>query len=409
MSDRFRISLSERGLLILLALVQFTHIMDFMIMMPLGPQLMRELAMEPAQFSLLIAAYTMTAGVVGLLVAPFIDRFDRRVVLLVVYAGFIGGTLACARSGSVSGLIVARAICGAFGGVATATILTIAGDVVPAERRGAAMGMIMTAFSAAAALGVPFGLYLAQQFRWETPFYLLAFMALGVEGLLFVSLPSVRGHLRNGPPASWRNFLLLLRDSNAWRGLALMVSLIFGHFVLIPFFSPHLVYNMHLPESLLSVVYVIGGLLTIVSAPWIGRLTDRVGRNDVFTAMVGIAMGITLVFTSMGPTSLVMTFILTGSFFIFSSGRFVPAQAALTSAVPASRRGGYMSLVTCTRDFCSGLAAILAGAMVELAPGGLLHVDRLGWLAVGFSLLSIWLIRRVRNVSEVEMIRTAAS
>lgn len=409
MADRFRISLSERGLLILLALVQFTHIMDFMIMMPLGPQLMRELGMEPTQFSVLIAAYTMTAGAVGLLVAPFIDRFDRRVVLLVVYAGFIAGTLACAMSESVPRLIMARAICGAFGGVATATILAIAGDVVPAERRGAAMGMIMTAFSAAAAFGVPFGLFLAQQFRWETPFFLLALIALGVEVLLLVSLPSVRGHLRNGPPASWRNFLILLRDANAWRGLALMVTLIFGHFVLIPFFSPHLVYNLHLPESYLSVVYIVGGLLTIVTAPWIGRLADRRGRNEVFMAVVGIAMIITLVFTSVGVTSVAGALVLTGLFFVFSSGRFVPAQAALTSAVPASRRGGYMSLVTCTRDFCSGLAAILAGAVVELTPEGLLHVDRLGWLAVGVSLLSIWLIRRVRNVSEVEVVRTVVS
>lgn len=378
-------------------------------MMPLGPQLMRELAMEPSQFSILIAAYTMTAGLVGLLVAPFIDRFDRRVVLLVVYAGFIVGTLACAMSESVPRLIIARGICGAFGGVATATILAIAGDVVPTERRGAAMGMIMTAFSAAAAFGVPFGLYLAQQFRWETPFYLLALIALGVEGLLFVSLPSVRGHLRNGPPASWRNFLMLLRDGNAWRGLALMASLIFGHFVLIPFFSPHLVFNLHLPESYLSVVYIIGGLLSIVSAPWIGRLADRHGRNQVFGTVVGIGIGVALVFTSRGPTSLVGTFALTGLFFIFSSGRFVPAQSALTSAVPASRRGGYMSLVTCTRDFCSGLAAILAGAMLELTPEGLLHVDRLGWLAVVVSLLSIWLIRQVRNASEVEPVRSVAS
>lgn len=378
-------------------------------MMPLGPQLMRELAMEPSQFSILIAAYTMTAGLVGLLVAPFIDRFDRRVVLLVVYAGFIVGTLACAMSESVPRLIIARGICGAFGGVATATILAIAGDVVPTERRGVAMGMIMTAFSAAAAFGVPFGLYLAQQFRWETPFYLLALIALGVEGLLFVSLPSVRGHLRNGPPASWRNFLMLLRDGNAWRGLALMASLIFGHFVLIPFFSPHLVFNLHLPESYLSVVYIIGGLLSIVSAPWIGRLADRHGRNQVFGTVVGIGIGVALVFTSRGPTSLVGTFALTGLFFIFSSGRFVPAQSALTSAVPASRRGGYMSLVTCTRDFCSGLAAILAGAMLELTPEGLLHVDRLGWLAVVVSLLSIWLIRQVRNASEVEPVRSVAS
>lgn len=396
----FKTHLSERALLILLAAVQFTHIMDFMIMMPLGPMLMRQLSISAAQFSTLIAAYTMTAGIVGLLVAPFIDRFDRRRVLVVAYAGFIVGTYCCATAETVGGLLAARAVCGAFGGVSNATILAIVGDLVPANRRGAAMGIIMTSFSAAAAFGVPFGLFLAQQSRWETPFFLLAGIALAVEALLLLFLPHVRGHLVDGPPESWKNFLSLLSDGNAWRALLLMVSLVFGHFTIIPFLSPHLVFNLKLPESHLALVYVLGGLLTIITAPYIGKLSDRLGRARIFTVLVCVAIVVVLLLTHAGPLPIPATLALTGVFFVFASGRYVPAQAVLTSAVSSSRRGAFMSLTACTRDFCTGLAAILAGRVVLRTPDALLHVNWLGWLAVAVSLLSLWLIRRVKAVHE---------
>ena len=374
--------------------------MDFMIMMPLGPMLMRNLAISPAQFSLLIAAYTMMAGIVGLLVAPIIDRFDRRRVLVVAYAGFIVGTYCCATAETVTALLLARALCGAFGGVSNATILAIVGDLVPAQRRGAAMGIIMTSFSAAAAFGVPFGLFLAQRFRWETPFFLLVGIALAVEALLLVSLPHVRGHLAGGPPESWANFLSLLSDGNAWRALLLVVSLVFGHFTIIPFLSPHLVFNLKLPERHLALVYVLGGLLTLMTSPYIGRLSDRLGRAKVFTAVVCVATVIIGLLTHAGPLPVPATILMTGLFFVFASGRYVPAQAVLTSAVSSSRRGAFMSLTACTRDFCTGLAAIMAGRVVLRTPDALLHVNWLGWLAVAVSLLSIWLIRQVKAVHE---------
>src|SRR2546430_2677746 len=192
--------LSERSLLLLLAMVQFTHIMDFMIMMPLGPQLMRELHLGPGHFSALVAAYTISSGVVGLLAAPFIDRFDRRQLLLFAYAGFGAGTLACALSQNPDTLFTARALSGAFGGLSTSMVMSIVGDVVPAGRRAAGVGIVMTAFSAAAAVGVPFGLQLAQHFHWEAPFFMLAGIAGVVWAMGFPRLPVPLGRLANGPP-----------------------------------------------------------------------------------------------------------------------------------------------------------------------------------------------------------------
>src|SRR6266496_1332660 len=207
--------LSERSLLLLLAAVQFTHIVDFMILMPLGPQLMRELHIGPGHFSALVAAYTISSGVVGLLAAPFIDRFDRRKLLLFAYVGFIAGTLACAFSRSATTLLAARALSGAFGGLSISMVMAIIGDIVPAERRASAMGIVMTAFSVAAAVGVPFGLQLAQRFRWEAPFFMLAGIASVMWTIAFLRLPAVRGHLENGNGSVARALPEILRDANA--------------------------------------------------------------------------------------------------------------------------------------------------------------------------------------------------
>lgn len=178
------------------------------------------------------------------------------------------------------------------------------------------------------------------------------------------------------------------------------MSLVFGHFTVIPFLSPHLVFNLKLPEGDLALVYIVGGLLTVISAPWIGRLSDRYGRVEVFTGVVCVAAVVIFVMTHAGPLPVWATLILTGSFFIFASGRYVPAQAVLTSAVPAARRGAYMSLTSCTRDFFTGTASILAGKVVVSTPDALLRVNWLGWLAVGSSLLGVLLIRRVKAVKE---------
>lgn len=212
--------LSERSLLLLLASAQFTHVMDFMILMPLGPQLMRVTNISPGQFAAFVAAFTISSGLVGLLAAPFIDRFDRRKLLLFTYAGFTLGTLICGLAQNAATLLVARAVSGAFGGLSISMVLAIVGDVVPAERRAAAVGLVMTAFLVAAALGVPFGLQLAQMFRWETPFLVLAGLAGVMWAIAFLKLPSIRGHLVDG--CSRRAFVELLRDANAGRARQFM-------------------------------------------------------------------------------------------------------------------------------------------------------------------------------------------
>lgn len=388
--------LSERTLLLLLAAVQFTHIVDFMILMPLGPQLMRDLHIGPMRFSALVAAYTISSGAIGLLAAPFIDRFDRRKLLLFAYGGFLTGTLWCALSGNATALLIGRGLSGMFGGLSQAMIMSIISDVVPPERRAAGMGVIMAAFSAAAALGVPFGLQLAEQLRWEAPFFMLAGIAVTVWMVVFFRLPPVRGHLEHHKEDPTRAFRELLRDSNAGRALLFMSATVFGHFAIIPLLSPYLVGNVGLPEKDLFLVYLTGGVATVFSAPVTGRLADSLGRKRVFTFMVVMACAVTLMLTNAGRLPLWTVLVLAGGFFVFASGRFIPGQAIMTLAVPSSRRGAFMSLSGCARDLAMGFASSVGGWIVIQEPGGRLrNFQVLGWLAVAAGAISIWLATRV--------------
>ncbi|MBK1882256.1 MFS transporter [Luteolibacter pohnpeiensis] len=394
--------LSERLLLLLLAAVQFTHIMDFMVMMPLGPQLMRELGISPEQFGNLISAFSLTAGIVGFSVAPFLDRFDRRHLLLFCYAGFALGTLACGLSHTVGMLMLSRALCGAFGGVSGATLMAIVADVVPPERRARGMGIIMTAFSAAAALGVPFGLKLAQLWKWEAPFLTVATVAGIVWIMLWKVLPPVRGHLRDqnsalsGKPT---DFFSLLANGNAWMGMLLMTMAIFGHFTVIPYLSYYLKHNVGMDEKNLFLFYLVGGWVSIFTGPRVGHLADRFGKLKIYAILVACASAIICFLTNTGPLSLTEVLLLSAVFFIFASGRFIPVQATVSLAVPTSQRGAYMSLISCSRDLGIGITAFVGGKVViEGADEKLLHFNWLGWIAITVSVSSLLVFRKVRAV-----------
>ena len=328
--------------------------------------------------------------------APFIDRFDRRTLLLYMYAGFTVATLFCGLATNAHTLLIARAIGGAFGGVSGSLCLAIVSDLVPPERRAAGIGIVMTAFSVAAAIGVPVGLQLAQVGGWRMPFLFVAAVGAIVWCLVFRVVPPVRGHVQSGADKG-RAFRELLRDRNAGRGILFMAVMVLGHFSIIPLLSPHLVGDVALPEKYLFLVYFIGGAVTVFTAPQVGKLADRLGRQRVFTSMVLAASVVILAIANAGPLPVWATLSLAGLFFIFASGRFVPGQAIVTLAVPSSRRGAFLSLTSCARDLASGISSTLGGWIVSKQPNGhLVHFNWLGWIAVAGGLISILLARRVR-------------
>jgi len=396
----------ELGILLLLAVVQFTNIMDFMVMMPLGPQLMRLMSMSPAQFSHVVSSYTFAAGLSGILSALFIDRFDRKRALLFVYVGFLVGTLSCAMAPGYITLTLARALTGAFGGVLGALTLAILGDLIPIERRGRGMGIIMTSFSLAAVLGVPTGLALATAFSWHAPFFLITGLGLPIWIALSILIPPIGAHLeitRGRKENLWGLFENLRRDKAQAVALSLTPTLLLGHFTIVPFMSPYLVSNVGLSESDLIYTFLLGGSATFFSMPLTGRLADRFGSAKIFTLTAALTTIPILMITHMSRTALWPTLIISTIFFVIASARMVPAMTMVTEAVTPRWRGGFMSLNGSFQQLSAGLASFIAGIIITRgADGQLLHYHHAGYFAALTSVVCIFISRRLRPYREAK-------
>ena len=361
----------EWVLLAALAAVQFLHILDFVIVMPLGPRLMRDMGIGASQFGWVVSAYTFSAAVSGLGAALVMDRYDRRSFLLVLLAGFAVGTLLCAFAPGFWTLVAARVVAGAFGGVMAAVVFAIIGDEVPAERRGMATGVAMAGFSAASVLGLPLGLSLAGRWGWHAPFLLLAGLTVGVAAVVLLGLPAMRGHLAHPRTRGmWAELARVLRDGSHLRAFALTVMLIFAGFTVIPFLSPYLVGNVGMKESELAYIYLAGGLATLVSGPLAGRMSDRFGHARAFTVAALVSTLPILAVTHLPTVGMGVILSVTTAFMVLMNARMVSAMALITGSVTSELRGAFMSVNSALQQAGAGLAASVSGMMVSSAAGG---------------------------------------
>lgn len=389
----------ELMLVLMLASVQFTSIVDFMVVMPLGPELERVLGLTEAQFGRVVAAYTVAAGLAGFAASFVMDRFGRKSAFLTLYAGFLLGTLLCGLAWSYPTLVAARLATGTFGGILGGLALAIVGDVVPESRRGWATGMLMTAFAVASVVGVPVGLDLGLRFGWQAPFLVLA--ALGTP-ILFVAmrvLPALRGHIHRGEPVSLaRRTVEMFGHANHLRAFALTVAVMFGGFTVIPFISVYLVRNAGISQSELKWIFVSGGLLTLFGAPMIGRAADHFGKLPVFRVVASAAMVMLIAITNLPHVSILVAASVFGLLMLCNAGRMVPAMAMVTASVEPSKRGGFMSANAAVQHLAAGVAADFAGSWIlgKAADGSLLHFDRVGYFAAACTLLSLWLAGHLR-------------
>jgi MFS transporter, DHA1 family, inner membrane transport protein len=244
-------------------------------------------------------------------------------------------------------------------------------------------------------------LWLAQSYEWETPFFLIAIVGAGMWLVALMGVPVLRGHLIAGPQASrWRAMVELASNRNVQWALLFMSAMVGAHFTIIPFLSPYLVANVGVPEKHLFAVYLTGGVLTVFTGPWVGRLADRLGRLRVYTVVTLVASGVVLFLTHAPRLPLAAVLVLAGLFFVFASGRFVPGQAITSLAVASPQRGAFMSFSSCVRDLISGVVTSLGGLVVSRSgtDGPLIGYGWLGWIAVGCGLVSLWLARRVKAV-----------
>jgi predicted MFS family arabinose efflux permease len=389
----------ERLLLLTLAGIQLAHIVDFMVMMPLGPILMRELGVGTHEFGLLVSAYTFTAAASGVLVASFIDRFERKRLLLAMLALFAVATLACALAPDFASLLFARGAAGAFGGVLGAMVQTMVGDLVPFERRVRASGTIMAAFSVSTIAGVPASLYLANHFGWRFPFLLVAILAVIFLALAWQLLPRLRGHLvaadeRTHPLAA---MAAVLRDANHLRALGFLALVVFASFMVIPYITIVLVGNVGVAQADIPLIYLCGGVASLVSARWIGRRADRHGKVRVYRYVaVGSILPLLLI-THLTAVPLGAVLVVTTLFFILVPGRMVPAMAIVTSAAQPALRGTFLAINAALLQLSSGVAAVVGGLIIATdAAGTITRYDWSGYLATGVTLLAIAAVGRVK-------------
>lgn len=384
----------ERIILFLLAALNFTHILDFMIMMPLGNYLMPYFKINPQQFSLLVASYTIAASISGFCAAFFIDGFDRKKVLLFAYIGFLSATMACGFAPSYHILLVARLIAGIFGGLIGAQVISIVSDVFVYERRGRAMGAVMSAFAIASTIGIPVALYLSNLVSWHAPFITIASLGFLLLPFLIKFIPQMDGHLVPGskPKISSDGFKNVFSDWRHIKALLFTGFVMFGHFIIVPFINPFLEFNLGYSKKITPLIYLVGGIAAFISANWLGRISDRVGKMKIFTICLLLSLPMVLIITNLTTISYWIVLVLFGAWFTVATGRGVTSQAMVSNVVDPAYRGSFQNFNSSLQQAGTGLASLLAGFIVIENGGGKIgNYERLGIISVVALLISLWL------------------
>ncbi|RJS19765.1 MFS transporter [Corallococcus sp. H22C18031201] len=383
----------ERRLLWLLAALQFTHLMDFMVVMPLGPELMHRFHISTSQFGTVVAAYTLASAAMGVPGLFWLDRFDRKHTLLALYGAFIVATLACGAAPSHAALLAARTLAGACAGLMSAVLMSIIADVIPPERRGRAIGTVMMSLGLSAVVGVPVGLGLATRLGWNAPFWTLGGLATGVWLCLARVLPPIRRHLAPSASQSKPPSLAALASPELAWGWLLTFTVVFASFLLIPYLGTYMVGNVGLRQTDLPIVYLCGGVATLLAARGVGHLTDRWGPGWVLTALLLGTLAPHLTFTHLGPSPLPWVSAVFAVFMAVTSTRAIPTLALVSMRVPPALRGRFMAMNMAASDAASGLAAWASGALIATTPdGALIGFDGVGWLAATVTLCALGIL-----------------
>jgi predicted MFS family arabinose efflux permease len=386
-----------------LAFLQFTIILDFMIISPLGAIVMPELHISTREFGLAVSVYAFSAGASGILSAGFADRFDRKRLLLFFYGGFILGTLLCGLAPSYHWLLLARVVTGLFGGVIGAIVLAIATDLFPLEMRGRVMGFVQTAFAASQVLGLPAGLFFANIWNWHAPFLAIVALAAPVALVIALFMRPVAAHLALGQEKSpFAHFVHTLLDRRYTVAFAATAILATGGFMLMPFGSAFLVNNVGIGLEHIPTIYLVTGLCTVFTGPMIGRAADRFGKYRTFCFGSAVSIVMVAVWTNMGLSSLWVVIVVNVLLFVGIFSRVIPSQALLSAIPDMNRRGAFNAISASLQQLSGGIASFAAGAViVQEANGHLLRFDWLGYIVICTTLVSLALMYFVhRQVPE---------
>lgn len=385
----------------ILAITQFTVILDFMVMSPLGDILMKSLSLKPSHFGFAVSAYAFSAGLSGLLTAGFADKYDRKKLFLFFYVGFILGTILCGVATSYPLLVGARIVTGLFGGVIGSISMAIIADLFEIQQRGRVFGFVQMGFGASQVLGIPIGLYLANIWDWHAPFLWVAGMAIVVAVLIAVKLQPLTKHLAVQRDKSAFNHLLHTVAKKDYRiGFSATALLSIGGFMMMPFGSAFAVNNLKITQHQLPLLFMIAGLSTLVIMPLVGKLSDRVDKFSIFATASAWMIIMVTIYTNLGPTPLWLVIAFNVLMMAGIMSRMIPSTA-LTTAIPEMQdRGAFMSINASLQQIAGGIAAAFAGMIViqkdKFSP--LEHYNTLGYIIIGITVISVFMIYRVNRL-----------
>jgi predicted MFS family arabinose efflux permease len=393
---------NEFLIVFLLAFISYLASVDSMLLMPLGNIVMKTFHVSPIQSTTVVSVYSLFAGISGFLSASLMDQFDRKKLLVYTFIGFIIGTALCGFAYNFNLLILYRGITGIFGGIVGGVGVAIISDIVPYKRRATAMSIITLSFAVAAITGVPTGLFLAKQFSIQMPFKILAIISLFALIAIVVWIPAINKHLVHKHPVT--NPFVTIRnifaDHNQVMALALAFLLVFSHYVVIQFIVPYMVNNVGFDENLVPIMYAIGGVCTIATSPFIGKISDKKGNFPSFVVLVVLSFIPVVASTHIHRASTPVATIICAIFFILAAGRMIPAYTLMSAATPPEKRGGFMSMRSACMELGTGIASLVSGIIVTQGVGGRIENFYLvGYVSILAGLLSIYVASRVKIIT----------
>jgi predicted MFS family arabinose efflux permease len=387
----------QKGVIALLAIVQFTVVLDFMVMAPLGDMLMKSMHLNARQFASAVSAYAFSAGISGLLAAGFADKYDRKKLLIIFYAGFILGTVLCATATSFHLLLFGRVITGLFAGVLGAVAMAVIADLFSFNQRGRVMGFVQMSFAVSQVAGIPIGLYLANQFNWHAPFSMIVGFSFITATFIYSFLKPVNKHMeqkeKQNPIA---HLLKTVSNKTYWLPFITTALLSIGGFMLMPFSTPFIINNVGVTQAQLPMIYVIMGICSMVTLPLIGKLSDKIGKLTTFIAGSILAAIMVVVYTNLTPIPLWQVIVISALMFAGVMSRMIPSQALMTAVPKMQDRGAFMSINSSLQQIAGGVASVIAGMIIVQQPGGkLFHFNTLGYVVIGVMIICVFCMQAI--------------
>ncbi|HRD58802.1 MAG TPA: MFS transporter [Ferruginibacter sp.] len=388
-------------MIFILAITQFTVVLDFMIMSPMGDILMKSMDLSTSQFGIAVSAYAFSAGISGLLTAGFADKFDRKKLLLFFYIGFTVGTFLCGLAPNYHLLVAARIVTGLFGGVISAISMAIVTDIFALQQRGRVMGFLQMGFGTSQVLGIPIGLYIATHWGWHNAFIWIAIMAAIIAVVIYLRLKPVKDHLliqrdRGALQHLWRTFA-----KRKYRiGFLTTALLSIGGFMMMPFGSAFAINNLKITELQLPLLFMVSGICALIVMPMVGILSDRIDKLKIFSIASIWMMIMAIIYTNLGPTPLLVVMLLNLLMMSGVMSRMAPAMALITALPGPEDRGAFMSINSSLQQIAGGIAAAIGG-MIVVQPtrySPLEHYNTLGYIMVVMAVLNIFMLYRVKKL-----------